>query len=327
MNRHLLAPKRPWNWKVFIVLAGLIILASFAIVPYSLHNLQAYDHTGAPAPTWISVVVMGLLNGLIVIVIGGIGLLISNRIGTGLPLLESWIKREPKKISLRKLLAVGLLAGTGIAASYYLLQDLVFGPPMEALFKEIGYTLPDDALPPPLYGLLAAFSAGITEETIFRLFGLSALAWLGGLAFHDAEKRPKLTVFWTANLVFALAFGLMHLPDAVSRGWPINSLIIVRTVVVNGIGGLVLGWLYWSFGLETAMLAHFLGDAILYSLIPFIAARESGTTSIAAAASAALIILLALAWAVKTVVLENRITHPRSPDEFERKSVSNEMRL
>ncbi len=327
MKRHLLAPMRSWNWKVFIVLAGSIILAAYAIVPYSLHNLQAYDQAGTPAPGWGTVAVNGLINSLIVILIGGLGLLISNRIGTGLPLVECWVGRKPGKVSSRKILAVGLIAGVGIAAAYLFLQDLVFGPPMEALFKEIGYTLPDDALPPPLYGLFAAFSAGITEETIFRLFGLSALAWLGGLAFHDPDKRPKLAVFWIANIVFALAFGFMHLPDAASRGWPINSLIIVRTVMVNGIGGLVLGWLYWSNGLETAMLAHFLGDAILYSLIPFIATRESGTANIVAASIAAFCILLALAWAVKTVVLESRITYPRSPDEFELKSVSNEMHL
>ena len=326
MNRYYFRTKRPWNWKVFLILAGSITLAAFLIVPYSLHQLQAYGQTSAPAPGWGTVVVNGLINSLIVTLIGGIGLSIANRIGTGLPIIESWVARKPSPISLRTILALGLIAGTGIAAAYYLLQDLVFGPPMAALFEEIGYALPEEAIAPPLYGLLAAISAGITEETIFRLFGLSVLAWLGGLAFHDSEKRPKLAVFWAANIVFALAFGLMHLPDAVSRGWPINSLIIVRTVVVNGIGGLVLGWLYWSFGLETAMLAHFLGDAILYSLIPFIVARESGTARIAGAAGGVIFILLALAWAARDLILEKRHKQANCPAEFGREPISLEVR-
>lgn len=39
--------------------------------------------------------------------------------------------------------------------------------------------------PPAWQGLLASFSAGVTEETIFRLFGLSLLAWLGTSAASD----------------------------------------------------------------------------------------------------------------------------------------------
>ena len=133
------------------------------------------------------------------------------------------------------------------------------------MFEEIGYSVPEGAAAPPGYGLLAAFSAGVTEETIFRLFGLSLLAWVVGMFAHDLDGRPKRTAFWVANLIFALAFGLGHLPAAASMGWPINTLIVARTLVLNGIGGLVLGWLFWMFGLETAILAHFFGDVILYS--------------------------------------------------------------
>jgi membrane protease YdiL (CAAX protease family) len=325
MNRYYLRTKRPWNWKVFLILAGSITLAAFLIVPYSLHQLQAYDQTSVPAPGWGTVVVNGLINSLIVTLIGGIGLLIANRIGTGLPIIENWVARKSSPISLRKLLAVGLMAGVGLAAAYWLLQDLVFGPPMAALFEEIGYVLPDDALTPPLYGLLAAISAGITEETIFRLFGLSALAWLGGFAFHDSDRRPALAAFWIANIVFALAFGFMHLPDAASRGWPINGLIITRTVIVNGVSGLVLGWLYWSFGLETAMLAHFWGDAILYAVIPFVIIQESGAVRIAAVVGAVICILLALAWAWKSLILEKRLNQADYLEEFPPDSISSKM--
>lgn len=35
MKKFLLETKRTWNWKVFLVLIGLIIPAAFAIVPFS----------------------------------------------------------------------------------------------------------------------------------------------------------------------------------------------------------------------------------------------------------------------------------------------------
>jgi hypothetical protein len=306
MNKNTLATKRPWNWKVFIILAGLIILAAFAIVPYSLHLIHAYGTPGDPGPEWGTVVRNALINSLIVILIGGLGLLISNRIGIGLPFMEGWVGGKSSKFSFYSMLAVSMITGCCLAGTYLILQDLVFGPPMEALFQDIGYILPDDALTPPLYGFLAAISAGITEETIFRLFGLSLLAWLGGFLFHDSEGRPTLAVFWTANILFALAFGAMHLQDAATRGWPLNSLIIIRTLTVNGIGGLALGWLFWSFGLECAMLAHFFSDVILYALIPVIALQQNPTTSYGVALGVVLCNLLALFWAWRRLVLENR---------------------
>ena len=93
---------------------------------------------------------------------------------------------------------------------------------------------------------LARLLAGITEETLFRLFGLSLLAWLGGLFFHDPDGRPKLAVLWVATILFALAFGAAHLPTAAAIGWPLNSLVITRTIVLNSLGGLAFGWLFWT---------------------------------------------------------------------------------
>jgi hypothetical protein len=304
MKKFLLETKRTWNWKVFLVLIGLIIPAAFAIVPFSVHRLNAYSETGANAPGWQVIVVNALINGLIICALGGIGLLIANRIGLGMPLVESRVKHEPIPYRFRNAVAIGWVAAVGFAFSILILQNRIFGPPMQALFEEIGYTVPEEAVTPPLYGFLAAVSAGITEETIFRLFGLSLLAWLGGLLFHDSDGRPKLVVLWTANILFALAFGAAHLPGAATLGWPINALIVTRTLVLNGIGGLILGWLFWTFGLETAMLAHFLTDVILYTLLPIIALQEGETARYIAVAGVILVVLLALVWAWRVLTAE-----------------------
>jgi len=306
MKRIVLATKRPWNWKVFLVLAGLIIPAALAIVPFSLHQLNVYNETGANAPGWETLAVNNLINGLIICVLGGVGLLIANRIGLGLPFVESWVKRKSVPYRFRGAVAVGWIAGVGFALAYLIMQNWVFGPPMVALFEEIGYTIPKEAINPPLTGLLAAFSAGVTEETLLRLFGLSLLAWLGGLLFQDADGHPKLAVLWIANIIFALAFGAAHLPAAESLGWPINTLIVTRTLVLNGISGLVLGWLFWSFGLETAMLAHFFGDVVLYTLIPIVALQEGEMTRYFALAGIVVLVLLAFFWAWRTLINEER---------------------
>ena len=322
MKKIVLSTKRPWNWKVYLVLIGLILPAALAIVPFSVHQLNTYNETGANIPGWETLVVNNLINGLIICALGGIGLLIANRIGLGMPFVEGWAKREPIPYRFRGAVAVGWISGVGFVLAYLILQNWVFGPPMLALFEKIGYTVPEEAITPPLYGLLAAFSAGVIEETLMRLLGLSLLAWLGGLLFQDSDGRPKLAALWIANLLFALAFGAAHLPDAEAMGWPINTLIVTRTLVVNGISGLVLGWLFWTFGLETAMLAHFFGDVVLYTLLPIVALQQGEPARNIALAGVVLIILLALVWAWRILVTEKRKHRLQRETAAEQKHIS-----
>jgi len=37
---------------------------------------------------------------------------------------------------------------------------------------------------------------------------------------------------------------------------------------LNGIGGMVFGWLYWKKGLEFAIISHFSADIVLQIIVP-----------------------------------------------------------
>lgn len=242
MKKILLATKRRWNWKVFLVLVGLIVPAAFAILPYSIHLQNAYNQQDITTRFgWEIIVINTMVNSLLIVILGGFGLALANRIGLGMPFVEGWVKREPVPSRFRNVTAIAWITAVGFVLLILFLQGMVFGPPMKAMFGELGIEMPAEASTPPLYGFLAAISAGITEETLFRLFGLSLLAWLGGLVFHDSNGRPKLAVLWTANILFAMAFGAAHLQTAAAIGWPINALVITRTIVLNGLGGLAFG--------------------------------------------------------------------------------------
>ena len=49
-----------------------------------------------------------------------------------------------------------------------------------------------------------------------------------------------------------------------------TPLLIARALVLNGIGGIVFGWLYWKRGLLAAMLAHFSADIVLHVAAPMV---------------------------------------------------------
>jgi membrane protease YdiL (CAAX protease family) len=61
----------------------------------------------------------------------------------------------------------------------------------------------------------------------------------------------------------ALLLGAAHLPMAAALA-PLTTVVIVRTMLLNSIGGLVFGWLYWRQGLLAAMVAHFSADVVLH---------------------------------------------------------------
>jgi len=307
MKKIVLAAKRPWNWKVFLVLVGLIIPAAFAILPFALNLQNAYSDTDVTVSLgWETILLDRLVNILLIVVLGGIGLALANRIGLGMPFVEGWIKREPVPHRFRSATAIAWITAVGVVLLILFLQIAVFGPPMQTMFDEQGIEIPEEASAPPQYGFLAAISAGITEETLFRLFGLSLLGWLGGLLFHDSEGRPKLAVLWTANLLFAIAFGAAHLLNVAIMELPLNALIVTRTIVLNGIAGVAFGWLFWTFGLESSMLSHFLLDVIIYTLIPLATMPENETARYLAIAGVVALVLLTLVWALRTLITENR---------------------
>ena len=76
-------------------------------------------------------------------------------------------------------------------------------------------------------------------------------------------------MLWTVNVITAVIFGLGHLPITIALGLPLDAFIVTRAIVLNGIGGLAFGWLYWTYGLESAMIAHFSADIVLHVLFAF----------------------------------------------------------
>ena len=183
MKRIILKTKRNWNWKVFLVLVGMIIPAMFAILPYSIH-LQNLSFG------WDVLLLDRLIYILPYSVLGGIGLALANRIGLGMPFVEGWARREPISFRFRTIVAIAWITAVGLNLLSLFLHTVVFDPPLHAMLQKLGITISETAQTPPVYGFLAALSAGINEETLYRLFGLSLLAWLGGLFLHDSDGRP-----------------------------------------------------------------------------------------------------------------------------------------
>ena len=256
------------NWKVFWILWIAAILATVAVLPYALEmQSSAIDLTklGLPLPAIITLQIVQ--NAIICAIAIFAGLFFAGRVGLGTPILNAATRSEAVGDRIRAILPLSIILGILSTIIMLGLEFFYFQP---AMMKELGNTSAalnlQTSQPAAWKGFLASFYGGIAEEILLRLFMMSLLVWLGRFISKTPEGRPTSTTIWVANILAAVLFGLGHLP-ATSLLVPITPLIITRAIVLNGLIGIVCGWLYWKRGLESAMISHFSADIVLHVLL------------------------------------------------------------
>jgi hypothetical protein len=245
-------------WSEFGILFVAAILGGAAIVPYSLRLLKA---SSSSKPLRMSVPKLMLLSFLQTIVlfaiVVGVGLLAAHAIGLGAPYIEAVFAGTVASTGVMTMLEVAI--GLGVLAGFVLLlADLLFMPHWPEVLSE---TTRKTTL---LENFLASFYGGINEELLMRLFGFSALAWLLSRIWHTSAGLPTGVIFWTVNVVMTIIFGLGHLPALKGLLGRISPLMFARTMLLNAPVGLVCGWLFWNYGIEAAIIAHFSADIIYH---------------------------------------------------------------
>jgi len=197
------------------------------------------------------------------------GLWAARKVGLGTPLIAAFLCRtlppERTRSTLLFVLGVGVVTGLFLI----LLDGLVFArlPSVRALIT----TAQSSATRPKVWqGFLASFYGAFDEEILMRLGLLSLLALafrrLAGRFGGDSGIELPVRVFWTANILTALAFGLGHLPATAALA-PMTAALVVRAIVLNGAAGLVFGVFYRRYGLEWAMASHFGTDLVLHVIV------------------------------------------------------------
>ena len=255
--------RKPYNWRLLAILVVAILVSVIMVTPYALtQQADTLKTMHLPMPLAILIPIELLGSTILYGVLAAIGLFAAGKIGLGLPFLESCLAGKPEWERVRKFVLPAIVAGVLAGLAISLLSKYFFYPHLAAEFSRLGLKLP--ASPPAWQGFLASFYGGVTEEILLRLFALSLFAWLACFVNHTSQGRPGMGALWIANILAAILFGLGHLPAAASMGIPIDAFFVTHAIVLNGLGGLVFGWLYWTFGLEAAMLSHFTGDIVLH---------------------------------------------------------------
>ena len=256
---------KPFNWKLFLILWLAAVFGVVAVIPYILtvqsEMLQSLE---LPIPLSTLILLQIIQGAVLLAILTAAGLFFANKIGLGAPILESLLQKESVAEKLKSIMPISIILGVTASLVIIGLDFFVFQPMVVQQLGEQANALSQTALKPSAWqGFLASFYGGIAEEIQLRLFFMSLLAWLGSFIVKPINGKANNTVLWIANILAAVVFGLGHLPAA-SLILPLSTLVVIRIILLNSIGGIIFGWLYQTRGLESAMIAHFSADIVLH---------------------------------------------------------------
>jgi len=264
--------KRQFSWKAFWLLGALYILGNLTAIPL-LRQRQML--TESPAMIAFITISAFILN--------GISLYLANKIGLGAPFLEGNFKKSEASYYFRKMCAVSLLIGITAALAVLVVNGMMG----EIAASKANY-------PPFWMPLLSSVSAGIKEELFYRLFLMTLFVWVGGFFRKDSEGRPTQVIYRIAVLISGVIFGWAHIDDKLSWGVAFTDYLAV--FLMTAILGVIFGWLYWKYGLESAIFTHFLIDALRAGII--IPAMHSENVTLCVIIFLCLIIISVISWRI-----------------------------
>lgn len=245
--------------KLFFVIWSLGLLSVLAILPY-LFEVQAEVLATAPFPPPVIALLSIVQSAILLFIATALGLLLARKVGFTFPVLELLLSGKSATIHWKHVMALPVVLGmiTGL---------LIYSG--DYIFASFGVVIDNsDATSVHMWKkFLASFYGGIAEEILLRLFLVSLFVWLLAKITRRLDPLSHNWLVWTSIIAAAVLFGIGHLP-ATALMTALTPLVIARAIALNGVAGLIFGWLYWKRGIESAMIAHFCTDIMILIVIP-----------------------------------------------------------
>lgn len=244
----------------FFIIWGAALIGVFAVLPYQMKMVQgklekARETSTKKIPPKPIIIILSIVQSALLLGIAtGIGLWLAPKVNLHWWIITHWLTGEPIPFSVPSALFTAIAFGL-VSAILIVGLDRQFRTKMPPIQE-------DSQIPGPFHGFLASFYGGIAEEVLLRLFLLTLFLFLfQWIGFQG------LFAFWVANILTAVLFGAGHLPAAKTL-FGLNSIVIWRTIILNALGGIVFGYLYWQYSLEIAMVSHFSADLVIHVIVP-----------------------------------------------------------
>lgn len=251
-----------FNWSLFILIVLVSVPGLIVSAPKLIGSLERSIRTnlrpGQKSPSATNLTLLAFAQNLVFILLAAaVGTALAPRVGLGAPFFQALIDREPALDILLALLPATLIFGIAGAliflVFYYLFaRRRLDSETIEAVEKlRLNLGLASRLL----YG-------GIDEEVITRWGLMTLFVWVG----TSIVGTTSTVVMWGAIVISGILFGLGHLPAQYAAGAKRSALLIILVIGLNLWASLIFGWLFWQYGLFSAMLAHMLFHLVWYPL-------------------------------------------------------------
>lgn len=214
------------------------LIAGGLTVVYQLNTMSSiFGEQEIPLPLPIVILLGSIQIALITLVLSFLGLQMMR--STDLSLF----KRENRRYGYKLALFFGFITGLLVAGSdRFVFQSLI--PALtkyEAKFSFIAL-------------LAGIFYGGVVEEVMLRLFLMTFLLFI----VVKIKKTDSISdvYYWGAIAITSFLFALLHLPFTALVFGELTPLLILRAIILNGIGGFFFGYLYWRYGLIFSIVSH-----------------------------------------------------------------------
>ena len=244
------------DWNIYWILFMMAEFSLLAALPYSItmSGDALYDLAGFIP----GILAAQFARSTAVFLIGiFIGLFLGKKIGLGTPVLSSVFEDRKLPADLNSSLKLSILAGLLIAAITCITDKAIFSTFDDPLLEYL-------TTPPLWERILYSFHVGITEEIVLRFFLVTLLMWLTWKIKKDDEGKPTVIGAWLSIIVISLVYALLYLFFARES---MAQTTIARIMIINGLAGIVFGWLYWKKGLEYSIIANLVASLMIFVVL------------------------------------------------------------
>ncbi|WP_028274644.1 CPBP family intramembrane glutamic endopeptidase [Atopococcus tabaci] len=231
----------------FWVYTGLLLLAVLALYPVQVTVLEnTVEQYGMELP--VSAQLLAVVNLVVPFLLGLIGILVGQKWAPKLGLRSLVYEKLDWNRSVaddfKRALPIALLGGAGVG-----LLILGFDWWMAPVLPDV-FTFRIQA-PGAWEFILELLYGGVAEELMLRFGFMTAMVYL----FTRFGRAKSTLPYALAIFISAFLFALGHY-SATASVTEMTNIVWFRMLFLNGIGGLLFGWLYYRYHLEAAIVAH-----------------------------------------------------------------------
>jgi len=238
--------------KISIFLGFISFISGFFVVPYQMEVIspQLAEEIIESIPFSINIltIISSLQLFVIAFILSFLGLKLARRTGFSVEILSAIFEKRKVQIN-QKSVVISIIGGVFLGL-------IIIGTDRFYFQNQITMIAEN---PPEfsLLGLMAGvFYGGVFEEILIRLFLMSLIVWFSMKVLKQDKNTSSQKVYWLAIILTSLIFAAAHLPVTGMTFGELTGTLIFRSFLLNGIGGVIFGYLYWIKGFEYAVIAH-----------------------------------------------------------------------